>query len=784
MCCMRVDISRSPVFRWKPLAVSIAMVATLCAAAMLVQAVGGIFDTQKPVSELGIDLLMNTDQEKLETAVPAEQPSGNSSDCSVELPDFSQYGCNFTMGDTLDYIETDLLSPQEIVLAQSLQGIVAKTKVQIYLKNKSYQQWFDMLVEDYGIRMNRIDSLWELVDKYKGYIRDNGYVLYTQYADEATARQQQSINSACTIAGIENFLVVEKSLESLAQEHGFVKKDEGTYELDTFDKYKKNGKLGRNFVISENYTMTPLRDFGIATGSMFYYEDYRQGYIDVISYLKPNSMLLGWHRDEPRDVSLCSAYGVMTEPSDWVENLTVFASLPKEGFYKAKEVSKKEIAGRQDVHYITFMMSDGDNLSYLQGAPTTAGKYGSPRRGEIPFGSTMASSTAALSPLFPKYYYKTATNNDSFIAALGAGYIHAATYPKEQYSKFAALTASWMRQLDLQYLLLADETINAMEGSFWEDQYRYVLEEMAQYPNIKGGALSYGVAYVPRAQKEQGGVMWVNGKPFVTNRDVLWAKNGTSPSDLEKAQVAYKINQYERDIHKIEGYSFYTVHTWSWTYEDVCDMVSMLDDNVVVVTPNEFFELIATNVPKKDVRHPDTPKYEELDYSEVKPFVATSFIDREYVAEMKATADVLFTFQNSGTQGWVPVAMNGSFDEAKLGIWGNKNVLLLNGYNYGTLSNTPNAYFMNKLSLPADAARLEVDLAVQSANFRVQVLDENGELTTLSDGWETIPATADFKKRSYDIARFKGQTVTIFLEQKPIGQPYGNQIAINRIAVN
>ena len=213
-------------------------------------------------------------------------------------------------------------------------------------------------------------------------------------------------------------------------------------------------------------------------------------------------------------------------------------------------------------------------------------------------------------------------------------------------------------------------------------------------------------------------------------------------------------------------------------------MVSMLDDNVVVVTPNEFFELIATNVPKKDVRHPDTPKYEELDYSEVKPFVATSFIDREYVAEMKATADVLFTFQNSGTQGWVPVAMNGSFDEAKLGIWGNKNVLLLNGYNYGTLSNTPNAYFMNKLSLPADAARLEVDLAVQSANFRVQVLDENGELTTLSDGWETIPATADFKKRSYDIARFKGQTVTIFLEQKPIGQPYGNQIAINRIAVN
>ena len=760
----------------------IIMLCVLVSAALLcgtAYAAGGIFNSNHGKGD--INLLKETDGTELKNA-----DAGFSKDLpnAVELPDFANYNCEFTVGNELDYISIDNLSPAEIVLAESLQGIVAKSKVQIYLYNSNHKEWFDFLQTEYGIKMNKLNGLWELVEKYKSYIKDSGYVTYTAYDTKETLENQQSINSACTIAGIENWLVVEKSLESAAQSRGFQKKVDGTYELTIFDKYSASGKLSKSFAVSAAYGIVSLRDFGIAVGAMFYYEDYRQGFSDVVGYLDNNAMLLGWLRDEPRDVSICSSLGVMVEPSDWVENLSVFAAVGKGNYTKAKDVARYEVKDRTDVHYIAFMMSDGDNLSYLQGAITEEKFYGSSLRGEIPIGWFLSTATATLAPAYARYYYRNATNNDAFMAPLGAGYIHTSAYPKDEFPKYAALTAAWMNLNNLEYVLLADETINALTGSLWEDKYSYILEEMAKYPNIKGGLLSYGTAYVPRTQGENGGVKWVNDKPFITNKDVLWSATGNShPSDQEIAEAAYKINQYERDSTKIEGYSIFTVHAWSWGYEDVVNLVSMLDDDVVVVTPVELFELISKNVPHRDVRKPDVEKYNNLDYSGVKPFVSKSFIDINCLNEMNASTQTVFDFSSNGTQGWVPVAMDGNYDAAKLEIWGNKKVLYMNGYNGTVVKNTPNSYFMNKLALRTSDSRLRVSLQSGSARLKVQILESSGVLHTVSDDWETLTPSGSYYTKEYDISEFSGKEVAVLLEQSSVDTAFGNHIIIDKIEI-
>ena len=51
----------------------------------------------------------------------------------------------------------------------------------------------------------------------------------------------------------------------------------------------------------------------------------------------------------------------------------------------------------------------------------------------------------------------------------------------------------------------------------------------------------------------------------------------------------------------IEGYTAINLHPWSMSYQDAVKLVSLLDENVVVVTADDFIRLITENVPHEDV---------------------------------------------------------------------------------------------------------------------------------------------------------------------------------------
>ncbi|ETJ29294.1 Dual specificity phosphatase, catalytic protein, partial [human gut metagenome] len=75
--------------------------------------------------------------------------------------------------------------------------------------------------------------------------------------------------------------------------------------------------------------------------------------------------ILGWGPDEHTNVSIASKCGIDMIAADWSYNLSVLSS------YKSTPQSqniKNDIKEEDGVHYITFIMSDGDNMQWLLGS--------------------------------------------------------------------------------------------------------------------------------------------------------------------------------------------------------------------------------------------------------------------------------------------------------------------------------------------------------------------------------------------------------------------------------
>jgi hypothetical protein len=197
--------------------------------------------------------------------------------------------------------------------------------------------------------------------------------------------------------------------------------------------------------------------------------------------------------------------------------------------------------------------------------------------GSANVGWTVSAALVEVAPTVLEYLYRNAANSthgsDYFVAGpSGIGY----TYP-DQYTDlagFANLTAEFMEASDLHILniiglsyapkdvepFLIFETIDSVFYYEW------------QYNGLEGD------------------IFWVNNKPVIGARFLLWSGFDT-PSSL-----AEKLNVMSTDIHSSRGYSLVAVHAWSMQYSDVLQCISLLNQNVKVVTPQQFVQLIQDNV--------------------------------------------------------------------------------------------------------------------------------------------------------------------------------------------
>ena len=140
-------------------------------------------------------------------------------------------------------VKANKLTLQELETLASLQGIVAQTTSAIYINySDDCDFWLNKCRKDYGLQVVEVDDVWQLIDSFKSYLNSGKYVLYDSTADEGVSYLNQSINYATVVSGVERYLMVSSSLESVAQQHGLTLGKDVRYSTtrEIFDSYKSS----------------------------------------------------------------------------------------------------------------------------------------------------------------------------------------------------------------------------------------------------------------------------------------------------------------------------------------------------------------------------------------------------------------------------------------------------------------------------------------------------------------------------------------------------------------
>ncbi|CUN60489.1 dual specificity protein phosphatase [Clostridium disporicum] len=331
-----------------------------------------------------------------------------------------------------------------------------------------------------------------------------------------------------------------------------------------------------------------LRDYAILSKSLVFYED--DIHDSTLRELIFNSMddggrILGWAPDEHTNVSIASSFGIDTIAADWSYNLSVLSSYPSTT--KLQNINN-QVTEEDGVHYITFIMSDGDNQQWLLGSNFNMKNwFGSPHRGKFNLGWSLNPSLYYLAPtVFNKYYEaanSTKYTDNYVVAASGNGYMYPSKYPSDKLLSYTKRLNEYMANVDAHNVLILDD-----EAFYRKDLWdKYTCNS-----NIDGLLyLNYDInnAY-------NGKIIWSNDKPIISCRDLLLG--GIEDENQLLSNINDRIDCGYTNIKDPNSYTFVYVHVWSNTMDNVNDVITKLNKNpkVRIVTPDTFVKLIQNNV--------------------------------------------------------------------------------------------------------------------------------------------------------------------------------------------
>lgn len=685
-------------------------------------------------------------------------------------------------------INTDNMTAQETEMVASLQGIVAKQSAAIYIDSDDESaQWLEYASQKYGFIVEKISDPWQLVYMFGAYVNGGKYVVYNSHGDTDTTLFDQTINYATTVSAAEGYLMVAASLEDEAIAAGLSRgKDVRLSDTEEiFNEYKD--RLTKRLLVHQNPSKWELRDYAIAAGAMCFYSDYYDGSNikdQILSWAEPNTPILGWTENEVNFVESNSIHSKITVAADWSSNLSLYSSFEQDESVSPSNYDDT-VPQVQNKHYVAIVMSDGDNLQWMDNGFATDKKYfGSEYRGEFPMTWTIAPSMFNLAPHILDYLYENGTANDQFIAGpSGVGYVNATHYNSSSLAGYAQLTASYMNATGLDYVNLLDSTVDAS-----------VLGEFAKYDSVKGGVWSIGDKYI----EGYGGVYWANDKPFVCMRETLWRIAGDDDSNAYYGfveRVAQRINNYKVDPTSIEGYTVVVAHAWSiGTMDYISRFVEALDDDVEVVTVGQLLDLVSANVKHENVPYPDDISPEDI--TDLAPISSEQYRASD-IDKLQIDAERTFAFDGTGVSAYKWQFGDGGlqYDSAGYSTEGIK----LDGSDLNdVIDPMPNAWTINKFTLTEQDKYMRLFASISSGadvNMRVRVLwTENGELRSevlqslsyekeLSEfGWYLFDSDSPLVY-IYDLSEYAGRTVAVSIEQDDTGDGDGEILFLSRLEI-
>ena len=481
--------------------------------------------------------------------------------------------------------ENDMTKAEQTMIT-TLQGIVSsKSNEQIYILSDSepdYKLWLEDLRKNYNVKYKVIKNPWKLLKTFKSYV--DGYILYTTF-------NPPSINNACSLASLKNSLAIDEAIEEKVKEQGLTKLVKDCRDTDKYWAFNTLWNSGLNhstvIEISPDKPMA-LRDYAITSKSLVFYEDnindssFRES---IFKSMDDNGHCLGWGPDEHTNVTIASKYGIDVTAADWSYNLSVLSSYPST---LQKQKQDTNFKGEDGVHYVTFIMSDGDNQQWMLGSNYSAKNwFGSNYRGDFNLGWSINKSLYYLAPTVFHKYYDSANSSkyfDNFVTSpSGNGYMYPSKFPINKLDSYTNILSEYMKNVDQNYVLILDD----------EALYKTnVWDKYTSHDNIHG--LLYLNYY--KNNSYEGKIVWSNNKPIVSCRDLLWW--GLESENNLIDNINKRINLGYTDIKNPNSYSFVYVHVWSNTMDNVNDVINKLSQNprVRIVTPNNFMKLINENV--------------------------------------------------------------------------------------------------------------------------------------------------------------------------------------------
>ena len=519
----------------------------------------------------------------------------------------------------------------EFFTAQAIQGLFARKSALFYLDSHYMtngvnidMHYLDLAVENYGITYESItldeavamyianweanvaDGTWGSQIDLASYNSIPGVTAYTETSGEGYStpgyivykKGDVSVNIAATLAGITGFLPVCEDDVAKYQALGLVEKFNVNSAALTYKWLFNNvmSELSSAGLVHQNYqsvgvTNKYIKDYGICNKYFYVYYDE----VSIVgnsfkktlhSFLDDNCPIFGYTYSEDSDVAFFSQYGQFIVPTDYTCNLTFLAADAFAGKKFEQPNDDSELPAEQGKHYVAFVVSDGDNATYWQNTAAFATNYMNAAGREndtFPVTWSITPSLADLMPLVLENVYSNQSNGyDYFCAPVsGQGYINAGNFEAENDGEYFA---DFVSKLDV-YMGKSDLSVVTVIGGNQQGDLVNVLHGYASAENVTGGIVYDGSKYFGA---NPGGVIWIDGKPFVQPRDSLWE---TTP-----AYIAARINTYSTDITTIDAYSIINVHPWSHSYEDIRKIVGMLNENVEVVSVDRIINMMADNV--------------------------------------------------------------------------------------------------------------------------------------------------------------------------------------------
>ncbi|MFC5529927.1 hypothetical protein [Cohnella yongneupensis] len=456
----------------------------------------------------------------------------------------------------------------EVAMFESLRGVVNHTEPRIYDQDKSGTYWLDAL----GLSYTRIKNNWQLMDKYLSEV--NGIVVYDPEVPD-------TYNLATTIAGLKNAIVAAPSLlEQLTS---------SPYNLPILEdlRGKFKSKLDvYNYLYDSYWPKTTHRVLvGLTPDLKTNLREYAMGIQASVVWLNPavpeeeailnkfmadmpygTGLYLGWWPDEGTGVTKTSEFGLATVAADFSSNLSVLSGTSRK-ITPPKTPVKPRLENKV---YVTYIVSDGDNLQYVEGSLPRF--WETPNRGEIPIGWTVSPLMVDAMPGVLDYLNRTATDNDALISGpSGMGY----TYPnmwtdQKGLDLFFSRTNDYMSRSGMRVLTVWNTVVGTTN------------------PNVGKSIAEHAPSLLGFTSQGNTGVITVY-KDSMPGQE-LQKGYGSSESDL----TTYVESAMKKWDHKSPLFIGIQAQPWSVSYQNFVNAYHYFKDNkdISIVRPDVYFQLV------------------------------------------------------------------------------------------------------------------------------------------------------------------------------------------------